>query len=68
MTQEQDQVKHVPTKTEESHGWVPRHDHVVSERLRLTIEGNAGAFRLSVWSDKPTRQLEDTLAEILQEV
>lgn len=28
MAQEQDRVKHIPTKTEESRGWFPRYDHV----------------------------------------
>jgi len=68
MTQEQDRVKHVPTQVEESRGWFPRYDYVLSERLRLTIEGNARAFRSSVCSDTPTRHLEDVFAEILQEV
>jgi len=68
MAQEQDRVKHIPTKTEEARGWSPRYDQVVTERLRLTIEGNARAFRSSVWSDKPVRTLEDSLAEILQEM
>ena len=68
MAQEQDRVKHVPTKAEESRGWSPRYDQVVSERLRLTIEGNARAFRSSVWSDKPSCPLEDSLAEIVQEM
>lgn len=68
MSQEQERVKHVPTKAEEARGWSPRYDQVVTERLRLTIEGNARPFRSSVWSDKPSRQLEDTLAEVLQEV
>lgn len=68
MSQEQDRVKHVPTKTEEARGWSPRYDQVMTDRLRLTIEGNTRAFRSSAWADKPSRQLENALAEVLQEV
>lgn len=68
MTQEEDRVKHEPTKSEEARGWHPKYDQVTSDRLRLTIEGNAWAFRSSVWSDKPNRKLEEVLPEILQEV
>lgn len=68
MSQEQNRVPHVPTESEDARGWSPRYDQVVSERLRLAIEGNGIAFRSSAWSDKPSRPLEDALAEVLQEL
>lgn len=68
MIQEEDRVKHEPRKTEQGRGWYPKYDQVTSDRLRLTIEGHSKTFRSSVWSDKPTRKLEDMLPEILHEV
>lgn len=72
VSQEIDKVPHVLSKAEEARavhgGWAPKHDEVPSTRLRITIEGKDAPFWQSVWSDKSDRPLEDSLAQVLQEI
>jgi hypothetical protein len=73
MSQQKAKVPHVPTEAEAAraargYASIPRFDTVVTEHLRLIIEGNEAPFWRSEWSDKQGPPLEESLAQVLQEL
>lgn len=57
--QERDKVEHVATKTElaraeSGYSYIPKHDEVKTDRLRITIDGQDVAFWRNQWSDRET--------------
>ncbi|GAB2566304.1 hypothetical protein [Leucobacter ruminantium] len=65
-------VEHVLSKTEAKRAeqglWVQKWDVVPTERLSIRIETHGVKFWGSEWKDTADRSLEDSLAQILQEL
>ncbi|UTX52089.1 hypothetical protein [Leucobacter aridicollis] len=65
-------VEHVLSKTEakraEQGHWVQKWDVVPTERLGIRVETHGVSFWGSEWKDTADRPLEDSLAQVLQEL
>jgi hypothetical protein len=73
ISQESDRSDHVPTakeladKKRYSYTRIPKYDYTPSPRLKIELPG-AYEHRQSAWTDGVRYQLEDKVAEILQEI
>lgn len=72
FTQATLQQPHEPTQSEikrVQRGFLfPDYDYVPAEHLGLVLDGEGGQFWASEWHDTDTHQLDDDLAQILEEI